>query len=250
MVLDAAGAELAYGSQSNSITLCTNEKYILETHKMLSLPNSSELVKEVWTNPDCFNSGHNIEYVKKQLKWLNYKSSRRSTRGWNWTNVANYYCLLAQGGFNYHFDRWRLKIDKNNPVSPDFSLIKSFSDSCRGRQLRYRQRNIFNFPINEVNKESILLYIHLPIRFTQYGCGYSWTKRKLNFVRSQLVDLARLDYKVCVSSLHTKWGREIKLSPDFLPPDLFTSHIYDVLKGPSSYGLNNLTREIFYAAGF
>lgn len=250
MVLDCAGAELAYASQSPQFTLCTSEKYLLETHKFLSLPTAEGIVRDVWTDPDRFNSGLNIPYVESRLKWLNFKSARRNTSGWNWTDVATYYCLLAQGGFSYYYDRWSLRIDKNNPTCPNFAAIKEFSEVCRGRTKRYRRRNLFKFPIHEADKQNTILHIHVPVQFSQYGCGYVWTRRKLNFVQTQLVELADLGYKVCVSALHTRWGREIPVAQGLLPARLFRPEIFTVLKDSSRYGLDNTTKEIYYVAGF
>ena len=249
MVLDAASAQLAYESKCGTITLCTSEKYLLEVHKLLSMRSAPALIESIWTDKAKFDKGQNINYVEDRLKWLNFRSARRNTSGWSWSDVATYYCLLAQGGFNYHFDKWALRIDKGSPVHPDLEQITQFSYAINGRILRYRRRTIFNFPIHEVDKERTLIYIHLPIRFSQYGCGYAWTRRKLNFVRTQLVELAELEYKVCVSALHTRWGREIEGINDFLPHPLFTPYVYSSLKEPSRYGLNNLTREVYYAAG-
>jgi hypothetical protein len=249
MVLDCSSAELAYSSNSRAITLCTNEKYILEVHKMLALPNSKSIIEEVWTDPNRFDQGRNIAYVENRLKWLNYKSAKRGTRSWNWTDVAIYYCLLSQGGFNYHFRGWSLQIDKHNPVRPDFPSIERFSLMAKDKRLLYRRRTIFNFPIQEVDKETTLIYIHIPIQFSQYGCGYVWTRRKLRFVQTQLVELASMGYRVCVSTLHSRWGRQIPMSRNLLPEDLFRPSIYTVLKDSSSYGLNNLTQEAYYAAG-
>lgn len=249
MVLDAAAAQLAYESKCGTITLCTNEKYLLEVHKLLSMGSATSLIESIWTDKAKFDRGQNISYVEDRLKWLNFRSARRNTSGWSWTDVATYYCLLAQGGFNYHFDKWSLRIDKGNPVHPDLEQIWQFSNAVRKHTLRYRRRTIYNFPIHEVDKDRTLIYIHIPIRFSQYGCGYAWTRRKLDFVRSQLVELADLGYKVCVSSLHTRWGREIEGAQNLLPSPLFHPHIYTSLKEPSRYGLNNLSKEVYYAAG-
>lgn len=249
MVLDAAAAQLAYDSGAGNVTLCTSEKYLLEVHKLLSMTSSASLIESIWLDGAKFNNGNNNQYVEDKLKWLNYKSVRRSTVGWNWTDVATYYCLLAQGGFSYHYDKWTLRIDKKNPVGPDLKEIRQFCSKAQTHVMRYRRRTIFNFPINEVNKEKTLIYIHLPIQYAQYGCGYSWTKRKMNFVCTQLVELATLGYKVCVSTLHTRWGKEIEGASTLLPSPLFQPHIYESLKDPSRYGLNNLTKEVYYAAG-
>lgn len=248
LVIDTAAAQLAYESNASHIMLCTNEKYLLELHKFLSLTMSIQTIKETWES--SFENGTNISFVTNRLKWLNYKSDRRNISSWSWKDMSIYYCLLAQGGFSYSFDKWALRINKNNPTSPPYDDILHFQSLIRGKTILYRpRRSIYNFPTRPLTPNTIL-YLHMPIRFSQYGCAYVWTKRKFEFAREQLVELAQMGHKVCVSCTYTRWGRDIPSAKDLFPSPLFTPRVYTELKAPSSYGLNNLTREIYYVSGF
>lgn len=245
LVVDAAAAELAYDSPAGRITLCTNEKYILELHKLLSMKKAETIIREVWE--DKFESGRNTRYAQDKLKWFNYKSDRRNTSGWSWTDVANYYCLLAQSGFSYSFDKWKLKVSVDSPSQPDYTALRGFYNRTQGREIHYSRSSIYKLPTTQIDNETVV-YLHAPIRFSQYGCGYVWTKRKLNFMCEQMEDFARLGYRVCVSSLYSRWGVPISGAGDLLDPALFTPYIYRELKAESRYGLNNLTEEIYYVS--
>ena len=245
--VDVGSADFLYESESPELTLCTNEKFILELHKFLSMPRSTRIVREVWEQE--FLSGTDIVRSRDILRVHNHRSVLRLKVLRDWKDVAKYYCLLAQAGYSYHYEKRKLVVDLLNPITPPYDRIDEWRKRTEGRRIRYRPKSIYCLPTSLIDTDTAI-YIHLPLQFGQYGCGYAWSRRKLAFMVSQLTELAGLGYRIVVSAAHGKYGREMPIARNLLPQPLFTPFIYYELKAKSKYGFNNSSSEVFYCANF
>jgi hypothetical protein len=247
LCVESGSSYLPYYSASGKLIICSDERFVLDLHKFLSTSTSLSLLKDVWVNE--FDQGRNVRYAIALLQTTNIRSALRSTAFKSWTEVARYYCLLAQSGFSYHFRRRKLVMEFNNPIPPPFEQIREWQAGLQTKDLIYHNSGLKNFPISLVDDNTII-YLHVPAQPAQYGCGCVWNKRKVDLVKKQVCELAELGYKVCVSTAGHKWGHEIPFTKDLLPARLFTSRTYYELKAPSKYGLNNRNSEVFYCANF
>lgn len=239
LVLESGTADLAYASNSTNILLCSGEKYILELHKFLLLGPAHRYVREKWE--DYFSNGTDWELRTRIVAALNNPYRTKQLK--NWGDIAMYYCLLAMSGFSVRYSR-RKMIGEYSPITPDYDKMREWSLGNRHKEISYHRRNIYNFPTNEVDKNT-LIYIHMPPSYGQYGYGYLWTQRKFKQALSDLTDFARMGHKVCVSFTHEKWGRRVNQYLEQFPTDVFTHHIYTELKA-SRYGFDAVTSSEAY----
>lgn len=244
IALDVGSAELAYESGAGEVVLCSNERYLLEMHKLLTLSPASSYIRDCWENE--FDKGRDWKARCRKLSAFNNLSRGKILR--NWDDVATYYCILSMSGFNYRYEKWRM-VAEYNPVTPSFARIKSWYEDNKDREFTFHKRNIYNFPTRQIDNNT-LIYLHLPHAFLSYGCGYVWTQRKLEHIARELHLLAAEGFKVCVSSLSKKWGREINTYTEYFSPDVFRPHVYRELKASrySSYDLS--TEETYFVANF
>lgn len=242
LVLDAGAADLAYGSESKEIVLCSNERYHLELHEFLTIAPAHRYVKETWE--DYFNHGQNWAARGKFLATFNSLYRPKTLRSWN--DLSQYYCILCMSGFNVTYDRWRL-VGEHFPVTPDYAAIREWHGRNKERQIRYYRRNIYNFPTQEVDSNTVI-YIHLPTQFASYGYGYVWTRRKFERMVHDFTELAELGYKIVISSVYERWGRRVTNYSDAFSPDIFTAHRYTELKAQKpGFSPQPLTEEYLVA---
>jgi hypothetical protein len=247
LCVESGSSYLPYLSLSPKITICSDERFITPLHNFLKCSTCVSILREVWINE--FDEGRNVPYAVSVLQATNIRSALRSMPFRSWTDTARYYCLLAQSGFSYQFKRRKLAMEFNNPLPPNFDELAEWY-----KHLSTKEINIFNagmkrFPTKGIDNNTII-YFHVPGHPAQYGCGFVWNKRKVEWVKRQVCELAELGYKVCVSTVGHKWGKEVPFTKNLLPAPLFTPHIYSELKAPSKYGLNNLNTEVYYCANF
>lgn len=222
--LDVGSANFMYDSGSEDLILCSNERYWLELHKLLLLSPAHTYIKECWENK--FGSGQDWTKRCKVLSAYNNRTRGKILR--NWSDVAEYYCVLSMSGFSYFYDKWRL-IGEHYPVTPNTEYIREWYLKHKDKSIYFERKNIYNFPIKKLN-ENTLLYIHLPASFSSYGCGYSWTRRKFDFISRELNGLASEGYKVCVSYVSGKYGLSTDRYKESFDPDLFSLNTYTELK--------------------
>ena len=239
LVLDAGTADLAYASNSDDIVLCSNERYNLDIHRLLSLGPAHRYIRDKWEN--YFANGTDWNRRTRFVAALNnqYRRKRLTT----WEDFSMYYCVLAMSGFAVTFKRWQLR-GEYAPITPDYDILREWAVRNRSRDITYYDRNVYNFPTNEIDDNTVL-YIHLPPNFAQYGCGYLWTKRKFKQVLFDINEFAKMGHKICVSFTHEKWGRQITPYMEYFQSDMFTTHIYSELKA-SRYGFEAVSSSEAY----
>lgn len=218
--IDVGTANFMYASGSPDLVLCASERYWLELHKLLLLAPAHRYIRECWE--EKFDSGQ--DWIRRCKVLSAYNNLRRGKILNNWDDVATLYCLMAMSGFSYTYKKWQL-IGEHAPIEPDYEGIRYWANSNKGREVKFYRSNIYNFPIGKLDDNS-LLYLHLPDHFAHYGCGYSWTRRKLEFISKELNSLAAEGYKICVSALHTRWGRVVNNYSEYFDPQ----HFVPVLK--------------------
>lgn len=222
--LDVGTADLMYSSGSKDLVFCSNEKYWLELHRLFLVPPAHKYIRECWEN--VFDQGKNWEKRGKILSAYNNQKRGKILR--NWDDVVKYYCILAMGGFSYTYDRWKL-VSEHVPVEPDYGSIRGWYEEHGKKDIYFYRRNIYDFPTTKVD-DNTLIYMHLPSQFAYYGCGYSWTKRKLEFISTELNLLAAEGYKICLSMLHSKRGVVVNQYAQFFDPEHFSPRYYNELK--------------------
>lgn len=244
VTLDTGTGQMPYHSGSNDLVFCSSERYNLELHRFLTISPAHSYIRSVWE--EKFDNGRDWNYRCRIL--ASYNSLKRGKIISTWSDMSTYYCILCMSSFHVSYDKWRL-VSEHIPTPPDYDMIRSWSESHRNKSIKYMRRGLFNFDTTLVDSNT-LIYIHLPNTFASYGCGYVWTARKLDYVAKELTDLARLGYRVCISFLHTKWGRKVTNYIDRFDPGLFKPYFYSELKA-SRYGFNNVaTTEVYLVANF
>jgi len=224
LVLDTSTAGLAYASGSSELILCANERYHLEMHKFLTISPAHRYIRDVWENK--YDGGMNWRERGRFIAVLNNRTRPKVMRTWD--DMARYYCILAMSGFQTNFHKWRL-ISEHTPVTPNYTAIREWAQTHKHKTVRYYRRNVYNFPTPELDPETVI-YIHLPDNFAPYGCGYSWTKRKLNRVAQDLIYFAELGQPIILSITHGRWGKRDTGIEKLFPENLFRSHYYTELK--------------------
>jgi len=220
LTLDLGSGDLPYASGSNSLIFCSTERYQLELHKFLIVPPSHIYVKSMWEK--TFDNGLNWQ---ARCNWLaSYNNFSRPKKIDTWEDIARYYCILSMSSFNIYFDKWKL-IGEHNPLTPDYEAIKSWSNQHKNKTIKYRKRDIYDFPTSELNDNSII-YFHIPSQFSYYGFGYSWTKKRFKHFLKDLTELAQMGYKICISSIYEKWGRKMSELTDQFDNNLFLPYYY------------------------
>lgn len=222
--IDVASADFMYASGSTDLVFCTNERYILEMHKLLTLAPAHRYIRDCWEKE--FDNGHSWHKRCRKLAAFNNRSRRKVLRNWN--DVVTYYCILAMSSFSYQYKRWRL-VSEHVPMTPDYDVIKEWGEVQRKKEMLFYHRNIYRIPTRLLDDRT-LLYIHLPNSFAAYGCGYVWSRRKLEYISNELNQLAKEGYKICISARHMRLGHIVNKYPEYFDPDLFTSHYYTELK--------------------
>lgn len=231
LTIDVGSGDLPFKSGSNRLVLCSNERYQLELHKFLTIPPAHGYIKDCWENQ--FDYGKNWSARGKFLATFNNRSRPRVLKSWG--EMAQYYCVLCMSSFCVSYDKWML-MGEYSPVTPRYDEIKKWSEDNVNKQITYYHRNIFNFPTQELDNDSVI-YLHLPNQFAQYGCGYTWTKRKLLSACKDLTELVELGHKVIISSLYERWGYKVNNYIDYFPTQVFRVKYYSELKA-SKYGFN------------
>jgi len=224
MGIDVASVNLMYESGSDDLILCTNERYLLELHRFMLMAPAYKYVKECWEND--FDKGQSWYRRCRKLAAYNNRSRGKILR--NWADVATYYCIPAMSSFSCHYDKWRL-VSEHFPTEPDYESMRSWSKTHKEKNILFYKRNIYDFPIS-MAEENTLIYLHMPNNFASYGCGYVWSKRKLEFVSRELNQLARDGFKICVSARYMRMGRIVNGYADYFDPELFERRIYTELK--------------------
>ena len=224
LVLDTAAADLAYASGSQNLVLCSNERFHLELHKFLTILPAHRYIRDSWENK--FEGGRGWRQRGKYLAAFNNRYRPKVMKSWD--DMSQYYCVLAMSGFRTSYQRWKL-IGEHTPITPDYAKIREWSQSHKGKDIRYYRRNIYNFPTTEIN-ENTVIYFHLPNIFSQYGCGYVWTRRKLESVSREFSELARSGQQIIVSMSHGRWDKGNAEIESLFPDDLFRTLRYTELK--------------------
>jgi hypothetical protein len=224
LVLDTSTAGLAYASGSNELVLCANERYQLEMHKFLTIAPAHSYIKNLWENK--YENGMDWKNRGRFVASFNNHHYPKVMKTWN--DMAQYYCVLAMSGFRTNFRKWKL-IAEHTPVTPDYQGIRLWSQAHKNKTIRYYKRNVYNFPTTELNEKTVI-YIHLPDNFAPYGCGYAWTKRKLNHVARELIYFAEIGQPVVVSLTHTRWSRRNETVEELFPTNLFRTNHFTELK--------------------
>lgn len=244
VTLDVGSGQMPYHSGSKDLVFCSSERYQLELHRFLTIAPAHSYVRKLWESE--FDNGQNWYYRCRVL--ASYNSLKRSKIISSWSDVATYYCILCMSSFHVSYNKWRL-VSEHNPVRPDYAGMKEWSGLNRTKSIKYMRRSIYNFDTTLLDSNT-LIYIHLPNIFASYGCGYVWTSRKLGFVVTELTELAKLGYKVCISFMHSRWGRQVTNYANLFDTELFKPHFYSELKA-SRYGINNVaTTEVYLVANF
>jgi hypothetical protein len=219
LCIDTAQADLPYFSSSPKLTLCTKERYMLELHKFLLVPTAHELIKEVWEQE--YDNGRNWTQRCKELASFNNKDRGRILR--NWTDTARYYCILSMSGFYYHYNKWMF-VGEHTPVTPDYNSLSKWSEINSQRQVDFQVRDIYTFKTTAVDNNTVI-YFNFPYQYGSYGCRYLWTKKKFDSMVKEIVSLAVMGHKVCVSTPYRNRGRYLRhFTPHILPPELFKMH--------------------------
>jgi hypothetical protein len=238
--IDVASADFLYASGSKDLVLCTNERYILELHKLLTLAPAHRYIRECWENE--FADGHSWDKRCRKLAAFNNRSRRKVLRNWN--DVVTYYCILAMSSFSYQFKKWRL-VSEHVPMTPDYDAIQEWGKVQRGKEMLFYNKSVYRFPTTLLNEDT-LMYIHLPNSFAAYGCGYVWSKRKLEYISAELNQFAREGYKICVSARHMRLGHVVNKYPQYFDQDLFKPYYYTQLKADRNINLPD--QEVYLVA--
>jgi len=224
LTLDVGSGDLPYASGSDNLIICSTERYHLELHKFLAVPPSSIYIRDMWEN--TFDNGLNWQ---ARCSWLSsYNNFSRPKHLNTWEDMSRYYCILSMSSFNVSYDKWKM-VGEHNPLTPNYEAIKSWSNLQKDKVIKYRKRNIYNFPTSELGDNSVI-YFHIPGQFASYGCGYFWTKRKFKHYLKDLTELAQMGYKICISSVYEKWGRKRSELTDQFDSSLFRSYYYKEVK--------------------
>jgi hypothetical protein len=219
LCIDTAQADLPYFSGSSHLTLCSKERYMLELHRFLLVPTAHELIKQVWESE--FNHGRDWERRCRELASFNSKERGRILR--NWTDTARYYCILAMSGWYYHYNKWMF-VGEHTPVTPQYEDLYTWAQYNSQRTIDFQVRDIYSFRTTVMDNNS-LIYFNFPYQYGSYGCRYLWTKSKYDSMLKELVELAQIGYKVCVSTPYRNRGRHLRhFTPSILPPELFQMH--------------------------
>lgn len=219
LCIDTAQSDLPYFSSSPHLILCSRERYMLELHKFLLVPTSFEIIRECWETE--FNHGTDWNRRCRELASFNSRERGRILR--NWTDTARYYCILAMSGWYYHYNKWMF-IGEHTPITPDYENIRLWSKYNSNREIDFQVRDINTFKTTAIDKET-LIYFNFPYQYGSYGCRYLWTKAKYDKMVKELVELAQIGYKVCVSTPYKNRGRYLRhFTPYILPPNLFKMH--------------------------
>lgn len=231
LTVDVGSGDLPYSSGSNQLVFCSNERYHLELHKFLTIPPAHRYIRECWEN----DFGHGRDWSARGKFLAAFNNNYRPKVMRSWGDIAQYYCVLCMSSFYVSYDKWRLNGDYS-PVTPDYNKIKGWSEQNVNKQITYYRRNIYNFPTQELDNNSII-YLHLPNQFAPYGCGYTWTKRKLLRACKDFTELAELGHKIIISSLYERWGHKVNSYVDHFQSKLFRVEYHSELKA-SKYGFN------------
>lgn len=224
LVLDTATAALAYASGSGEIVLCTNERYQLEMHKFLTIAPAFRYIKDLWEG--TYDYGQDWRQRGKYTASLNHTTRPRIMKTWD--DLAHYYCILAMSDFRVNFRKWRM-VAEHTPVTPNYSTIREWSQKQKTKTIRYYRRNVYKFPTTELDDRTVI-YVHIPDNFAPYGCGYAWTRRKLDHIAEELNYFAGLGQPVIVSLTHGRWGKRNTGIEEMFPAPLFHAHYYVELK--------------------
>jgi hypothetical protein len=224
LVLDTASADLAYASGSQNLILCSNERFHLEMHKFLTIAPAHRYVRDSWQNK--FEDGRGWKQRGKFLAAFNNLYRPKVMRTWD--DMSQYYCVLAMSGFRTSYQKWKM-IGEHTPITPNYDAIREWSQSHKGKNIKYYRRNIYNYPTTEVDNNTVI-YFHMPNNFAPYGCGYVWTRRKLERVSGELCDLSSSGHKIIVSMSHSRWDKKNADIEGLFPPDLFRTLHYTELK--------------------
>jgi hypothetical protein len=234
--LDTSQADLVYCSGSSKLTLCSKERYMLELHKFLLIRPACSLIKDIWEGR--YGSGSDWDQRSRDLASFNSKDRGRILR--NWEDVALYYCILAMSGFHYHYNKWKF-VGEHNPITPDYESLTFWSEYFSLTDIKFQPRSVENFRTTAVDDNTII-YFNFPYQYGSYGCRYLWNKPRFGNTVTDLVELARMGHKVCVSTPFINRGRHLRHFTRILPESLFKQHIYHELKASKS--------EAFYVSGF
>jgi len=220
----------------------TSEKYILELHRMMRVRGSADLVWRVWREE--FGMGESEELFKESRSVFNSSRPRLS----NWTDCARLYCILACTGWQFSYKKkyftgtyFPHKLYKHD--------LDKWEREARSRNIVYQESNIFNLNESLLGPNSFF-YLHLPLRFDVYGCGYVWSKRKFNFILGAFEELAELGKTVVLSTPLTRLGVEVKGKREGLLSSKFTPQVVEIPK-KSKYGLGEgmpPDSDIYYTA--
>jgi hypothetical protein len=219
LCIDTAQADLPYFSTSQHLTFCSKERYMLELHRFLLVPTAHEMIRECWEVE--FDHGRDWEQRCRELASFNSKDRGRILR--NWTDTARYYCILAMSGWFYHYNKWMF-VGEHTPVTPDYENLRLWAEHNASRVIDFQVRDVYSFRTGVMNENSVV-YFNFPYQYGSYGCRYLWTKAKYDSMVNELVELATIGYKVCVSTPYRNRGRYLRhFTPHILPQELFKMH--------------------------
>ncbi len=230
--LDIGTSDLPYSSGSKDLILCSSERYWLELHRLLLMAPAHRYIRDCWEQ----RFDHGRDWVKRCKVLASYNNISRGKILGNWDDVVQYYCIMAMGGFSCFFDRWKLR-SEHIPIEPDYEAIRGWHKTHREKEITLLRRNIYNFPTTKLD-DNTLIYLHFPDRFAHYGCGYTWTLRKLEHASKELNSLANEGYKICVSYTKTRYGRVVNDYAEYFDPEIFRVITYPVLKASGDTGVS------------
>lgn len=234
--VDVGSADLLYASKSSKITLCSQELFHLELHKLLTLPPAHQYIRQKWET--VFDHGR--DWHARGRIFAHYNKAYRRKKFKNWSDVATFYCILAMSSFRFHYQDNKLHAE-HCPQCPDYEALRLWAQRHKSRQIIYSRSDILTFNTLDFDNNT-LLYMHLPAQYGNYGYGYTWTRQKWLRVYTELESFALSGQRVCISTPGNRWAPTLYESD--IDTDVFRPLLYHGLKASHPYS------ELYYVANF
>ena len=187
----------------------SKERNMVEMHNFISKKYSSTLLKETFRT--IFGDKFSLQkYIRLRTRFNDKPNKTHSSR-----DCAELYCLWAATNFSH---RYIMSAYDGHflPARLNYDGVDMASRISRSKEIKFRKESLSSFSESVINSNTVL-YMHFPEEYRNYGCGFRWNSKMLEYYVSSCNELHSLGYKVCVSAEYVRRGLVLKDYPAMFP---------------------------------
>lgn len=188
----------------------SKERYMVEMNSFIMLHNSAYLLEKTFKRHFGDSFGYR-KYVRLKCRFNEKRDIKLKTPN----DCAELYCLWSASDFVHRY----LSDGYDGHYMPrpiDYEGVFEASVCARDRQLEFRREDFLSFR-ESVITDDMVLYVHMPYEYRQYGCRMKWTSRDFEDRVRIMNELHHLGYRVCISAEYERRGLILRDYPSLFP---------------------------------